>query len=84
MHGPSYGGDCEQALHELGAAYDERFTAEGTRLHGPVSPVPDLGGAVGSGCHEQARLLARNRASVRPPQRNEDEVARTALGEDVA
>jgi hypothetical protein len=39
MHGPSYGGDCEQALHELGVAYDERFTAEGTRLHGPVSPV---------------------------------------------
>ena len=39
MHGPSYGGDCERALHELGAAYDERFTAEGTRLHGPVSPV---------------------------------------------
>ena len=39
MHGPSYGGDCERALHELGVAYDERFTAEGTRLHGPVSPV---------------------------------------------
>jgi flavorubredoxin len=39
MHGPSYVGDCGQALHELATAYDERFTAEGSRLHGPVSPV---------------------------------------------
>ena len=39
MHGPSYSGDCEQALHDLGATYDERFMTEGTRLHGPVSPV---------------------------------------------
>jgi flavorubredoxin len=39
MHGPSYVGDCGRALHELATAYDERFTAEGSRLHGPVSPV---------------------------------------------
>ena len=29
MHGPSYVGDCEQSLHDLGSAYEERFTAEG-------------------------------------------------------
>lgn len=39
MHGPAYTGDCVQALHELASAYDERLTAEGVRLHPPVSPV---------------------------------------------
>ncbi|MGB8386006.1 MAG: hypothetical protein WCG47_33015 [Dermatophilaceae bacterium] len=39
MHGPSYAGDCVQALVELGSAYDARLAAEGTRLHGPVSPI---------------------------------------------
>ncbi|MFD4243163.1 MBL fold metallo-hydrolase [Streptomyces sp. NPDC058525] len=27
MHGPSYTGDCSQALHDLADAYEERFTA---------------------------------------------------------
>jgi flavorubredoxin len=35
MHGPSYAGDCAQALHELAAAYDDRLTAEGVRFHRP-------------------------------------------------
>src|SRR6266852_5186124 len=39
MHGPSYAGDCVQALHDLAAAYEERLAAEGARLHGPVSPA---------------------------------------------
>jgi flavorubredoxin len=39
MHGPSFNGDCTQALRELAAAYDERLWTEGTRLHGPKSPV---------------------------------------------
>ena len=39
MHGPSYAGDCVQALHDLASAYDERLAAEGARLHGPVSPA---------------------------------------------
>jgi flavorubredoxin len=38
MHGPSYVGDCEQSLHDLGSAYEQRFAAEGARLHGPVLP----------------------------------------------
>jgi flavorubredoxin len=32
MHGPSYTGDCVQALHDLGSAYDDRFAAEGVRV----------------------------------------------------
>jgi flavorubredoxin len=39
MHGPSYVGDCEQALHDLALAYGERFTAEGARVHVPVLPT---------------------------------------------
>jgi flavorubredoxin len=39
MHGPAFAGDCEQALRDLAAAYDDRLAAEGARLHGPVSPV---------------------------------------------
>jgi glyoxylase-like metal-dependent hydrolase (beta-lactamase superfamily II) len=39
MHGPAYDGDCVQALRDLAAAYDERFFAEGARLHGSRSPV---------------------------------------------
>jgi len=39
MHGPSYGGDCVQALHDLASAYEERLAAEGARIHGPVSPA---------------------------------------------
>ncbi len=38
MHGPSYNGDCGQALRDLAAAYDERFTADGPRLTAPHSP----------------------------------------------
>jgi flavorubredoxin len=38
MHGPAFGGDCAQALHDLGDAYDARLAAEGARLHGPVTP----------------------------------------------
>jgi flavorubredoxin len=40
MHGPSFTGDCVQALHDLGDAYDERLDTEGMRLHGPVAPGP--------------------------------------------
>ena len=39
MHGPSYAGDCSQALCDLASAYEERLVAEGTRIHAPVSPV---------------------------------------------
>lgn len=39
MHGPSYAGDCVQALLDLASAYDARLAAEGARLHGPISPV---------------------------------------------
>ena len=39
MHGPSYAGDCVQALHELATAYDEALTTEGARPYGPVSPM---------------------------------------------
>jgi flavorubredoxin len=44
MHGPSYAGDCVGALQDLASAYDARFVAEGTRLHGPVSPVGQAAG----------------------------------------
>jgi flavorubredoxin len=40
MHGPSFAGDCVQALHDLADAYDERLDAEGIRLHGPRAPGP--------------------------------------------
>jgi flavorubredoxin len=39
MHGPSYAGDCVQALHDLASAYDARLAAEGARIQGPVSPI---------------------------------------------
>jgi flavorubredoxin len=38
MHGPSFTGDCVQALRDLADAYDERLETEGIRLHGPVAP----------------------------------------------
>jgi hypothetical protein len=38
MHGPSFAGDCVQALRDLADAYDERLDAEGIRLHGPMAP----------------------------------------------
>jgi flavorubredoxin len=39
MHGPSYNGDCETALHDLARSYDQRLVDEGAKLHGPVSPM---------------------------------------------
>jgi flavorubredoxin len=39
MHGPSYNGDCETALRDLGLAYGERLLSQGVRLHSPVSPI---------------------------------------------
>ncbi|MGV1009591.1 MAG: hypothetical protein ACOYBY_13415 [Dermatophilaceae bacterium] len=39
MHGPSYAGDCVQALLDLASAYDARLAADGARLHGPISPI---------------------------------------------
>jgi flavorubredoxin len=39
MHGPSYNGDCETALHDLASAYNQRLMDEGAKLHGPVSPM---------------------------------------------
>lgn len=41
MHGPSYTGDCAQALDELASAYDERLSADGIRFSRPMSPVQD-------------------------------------------
>ncbi|NTX16997.1 MBL fold metallo-hydrolase [Myxococcus sp. CA051A] len=35
MHGPSYVGDCAQALNDLAAAYDERLDAAVARMRGP-------------------------------------------------
>jgi flavorubredoxin len=35
MHGPTYIGDCPQALRDLADAYDQRLLAEGARLLGP-------------------------------------------------
>jgi flavorubredoxin len=40
MHGPSYAGDCAQALHDLAAAYDERLAVEGARMALPHAPGP--------------------------------------------
>ncbi len=39
MHGPSYTGDCAQALDELASAYDERLSADGVRFRPPTTPV---------------------------------------------
>ncbi len=39
MHGPSYAGDCGQALRDLADAYDGRLNAEGVRLHTPSTPA---------------------------------------------
>jgi flavorubredoxin len=39
MHGPSYNGDCGQALRDLAGAYDERLRAEGVRLSAPATPA---------------------------------------------
>ena len=39
MHGPSYTGDCAQALDELASAYDERLSADGVRFRPPATPV---------------------------------------------
>ena len=39
MHGPSYGGDCGQALRDLAGAYEQRLVAEGVRLHAPGTPA---------------------------------------------
>jgi flavorubredoxin len=38
MHGPTFTGDCVQALSDLGDAYDQRLATEGARFHGPVAP----------------------------------------------
>lgn len=40
MHGPSYAGDCVQALHDLASAYDDRLAVEGARLAMPRTPGP--------------------------------------------
>ena len=39
MHGPSYNGDCGQALRDLAGAYEERLRAEGVRLSAPATPA---------------------------------------------
>ena len=39
MHGPSYSGDCGQALRDLAGAYEQRLVAEGVRLHAPGTPA---------------------------------------------
>ena len=39
MHGPSYNGDCGQALRDLAASYEERLTAEGVRWNAPATPA---------------------------------------------
>jgi hypothetical protein len=39
MHGPSYNGDCAQALRDLAGAYEQRLVAEGVRLHAPATPA---------------------------------------------
>lgn len=37
MHGPSFNGDCVQALDELADAFDQRLEAEGLRLRSPAT-----------------------------------------------
>ena len=39
MHGPSYNGDCAEALRDLADAYEERLHAGGVRLHAPATPA---------------------------------------------
>jgi flavorubredoxin len=39
MHGPSYAGDCSQALHDLADAYEERLVEEGLRMRAPTTPA---------------------------------------------
>jgi hypothetical protein len=39
MHGPSFTGDCPQALRDLAAAYDERLDGERARQRGPRPPA---------------------------------------------
>jgi flavorubredoxin len=39
MHGPSYNGDCGQALRDLAGSYEERLRAEGVRLSAPATPA---------------------------------------------
>jgi flavorubredoxin len=39
MHGPSYAGDCAQALRDLAGAYEVRLEAEGARWQGPRLPM---------------------------------------------
>jgi flavorubredoxin len=39
MHGPSYNGDCGQALRDLAGSYEERLTAEGVRWNAPATPA---------------------------------------------
>ena len=41
MHGPSFAGDCVQALHDLAASYDDRLAAEGFRMRDPGSAAID-------------------------------------------
>lgn len=40
MHGPSYAGDCVQALSDLATFYDTRLATEGARLVVPHVPGP--------------------------------------------
>jgi flavorubredoxin len=40
MHGPSYAGNCVQALSDLASAYDQRLVAEGARMAVPHAPGP--------------------------------------------
>ena len=39
MHGPSYAGNCGQALRDLAGEYEQRLVAEGVRLHAPATPA---------------------------------------------
>lgn len=39
MHGPSYNGDCGQALRDLAEYYEQRLAAEGARLSAPATPA---------------------------------------------
>ena len=39
MHGPSYAGDCGQALEDLADAYNGRLAAEGVRWQTPGTPA---------------------------------------------
>lgn len=39
MHGPSYAGDCGEALRDLAGAYELRLLSEGVRLQAPGTPA---------------------------------------------